>query len=445
MSAERPSARSIIEDVFRAALAAVEPRAAVQRAIGWQTGTLLIEGAEMPVAGRLAVVAVGKAAERMARGAYDVLGEAISDGIILTKHGHSGETVPGFSVFEAAHPVPDERGVAATKAIVALAESLGAGDVLLALISGGGSALLEAPRDPVTLADLQRTTELLLRVGAPIQDLNAVRSELSLVKGGGLRRATGEARCVSLILSDVLGNDPTVIASGPTVARRPSPAVALEIISRYGLEDHVPRSVRTLLEHRLVDSTERESLPDTTRDLWHVVGDNDALLDAAVNEATRRGLVVEVVWRRQEGEAAELALSWVERCGGAAENTNLLLGAGEATVTVRGDGRGGRNTEFALAAAIALADCKLDWTVASLASDGDDGAADAAGAVVDRSTVAMLRQHGIDPRDTLHRNDSATALGVVDALVRTGPTGTNVNDLYLAVRSAAIERLEERR
>jgi hydroxypyruvate reductase len=436
-------ARSLIEDIFSTGLTAVEPQSAVQRSLTWREGTLFVAGEGMPIAGRVAVLAVGKAAQQMARGASDVLGAAISEGIILTKSGYLSDDVPGFRSFEASHPVPDERGVAASEAILDLARSRGSGDLLLALISGGGSALLEAPRPPVILADLQRTTELLLRAGAPIQHLNAVRSELSLVKGGGLRRAAGAATCVSLILSDVLGNEPGVIASGPTVIRQPAPAEALHVLDRYGLRDRVPASVLRCLDERISAPERSEALPASAQDKWVVIGDNDALLDAASTHANDRCLRPHVLWRGKEGEARELAREWVECCAQCDAAVNVVLGGGEATVTVRGDGRGGRNTEFALAAAAELAARRLDWTVASLASDGDDGAASAAGAVVDGTTIEHLRSYGIDPADVLQRNDSATALDAIGALVRTGPTGTNVNDLYVAVRAGAVAKREQ--
>jgi len=438
MNDEHAGPRDLIERLFQASLAAVEPRAAVQRALTLRGHTLLIEGRQTPVAGRVAAVAIGKAAPRMAQGALDVLGDAIAEGIILTKDGHLGDGVPGFAGYEASHPVPDERGVAATQEILALARTLGRGDVLLALISGGGSALLEAARYPVTLADLQRTTELLLRAGAPIQDLNAVRSELSLVKGGGLRVAAGEAACCSIVLSDVLGNDPTVIASGPTVVRRANAAAALAILERYGLRDDIPETVRASLDSPAPETVEPPPQGDSEIDRWVVIGDNNALIAAAASWLDARSLQSQVVWNAKQGEARTLAREWVERCSASNGDVEVLLGGGEATVTVRGSGRGGRNTEFALAAAIELAAKGSDWTIASLASDGDDGAADAAGAIVDGSTVARMRRLGIDPADALDRNDSATALGAVGALVRLGPTGTNVNDLYVAVRAGTV-------
>ena len=220
----RESRRALIADAYQHGIERVAPDAAVQAVLRRVDDGVTIEGELVPVAGRLIVVAIGKAAPTMARAAQAVLGDRVDAGYVLTKDGHLGDPVPGFVAWEASHPVPDERGIEATRAILDAVTELTADDVVIALISGGGSALFEAPKDGLTLADIQQTTELLLRAGAPIQHLNAVRSEMSQVKGGGLRRRIGAARTVSLILSDVLGNPPDIIASGPTV-------LALRILS----------------------------------------------------------------------------------------------------------------------------------------------------------------------------------------------------------------------
>lgn len=421
-----------IERWFRAALAAVEPAAAVRRHLVRQGRTLVVADRRIPVDGRLVVVSIGKAAAAMADGAVGAVGDLIDTGLILTKEGHAaGEAPPRFELFEAAHPIPDERGQRATRRALTMVEALGPGDVVLALISGGGSALFEAPRPPVTLSDLARTTDLLLKVGAPIDDLNAVRTPLSLVKGGRFRQAAHGAHAVTLILSDVLGNDPRVIASGPTI---PSPAgieAAFGVLDRYGLRDAVPGSVLDAL------MTLRSEPPDErgSDDIVRVVGDNAAAVAAARLAAVRDGYRPAIVWSEQTGEASELGRRWVLACGAAPPDVGVLLGGGEATVTVRGDGVGGRNTEFALAAALELAARnERDWVVASLATDGDDGPTGAAGAVADAGTVARAWAAGVDPAAGLARNDSLRVFAAAGGLVGFGPTGTNVNDLYVAVR-----------
>jgi len=434
MISSRVDAHERIRRWYAAGVAAVEPGRAVRRHLH-VSGTHLLAGASrvmLPGAG-VTVVAIGKAAVAMSRGAGEVLGDHIRNGVILTKDGHAGDPPAGMRVFEAAHPIPDKRGTVATTAILDLVADLGSDDIVLTLISGGGSALFEAPRDPLTLADLQATTELLLRAGAPIQDLNAVRSPLSLVKGGGFRERMGSARCLSLILSDVLGNDPAVIASGPTIPMKRNPSRALNILERYAVLDRVPPHVVEYLQRET--GTSRDENPAHPDDVFQIVADNDMFVDHIAREADDNGSQASVTWRRYEGEARELGRQFVAELIAVPECVDCVLGGGEATVTVRGDGKGGRNTEFAMAAAIELDRTGADWVVASLASDGQDGLVDAAGAIVDRTTLARASRIGLDPGASLERNDTGTLFDQLGDLVAPGPTGTNVNDVYIAVRS----------
>jgi glycerate-2-kinase len=367
----------------------------------------------------------------MAHGALDVLGERIDRGVILTKHGHMGAPVSGFDAYEAGHPVPDEDGAYGTREVIASVEGLGPDDVVLALISGGGSALLELPREPLTLADMQETTRLLLRAGATIHDLNAVRSALSQVKGGGLRRIIGTARCVSLLLSDVLGNDPGVIASGPTIPGAPSRVKARDILDRFHVVERVPAAVREFVE--LPDAA--PEAPNLGQgDVCTVIADNTLLVAEVERLLGAEGLKTSVAWRAWDGDAGELGRRMVRDAGDADEKIDVLLGGGEATVEVTGDGIGGRNTETSLVAAIELERSGLRWVLASLASDGQDGASDAAGAIADPDTCARGRRQGLDPDAFLRNNDSATFFERADGLVVTGPSGTNVNDVYIAMR-----------
>ncbi|MDP9370834.1 MAG: DUF4147 domain-containing protein [Chloroflexota bacterium] len=426
--------RQSIEAWFRKALAAVEPGAAVRRHVQRDGNAVVVGGRRVMVPGRLVTVGVGKAAVGMTLGLEAALGDLISDGLVITKDGHAeGERPKRVRVTEAAHPIPDERGVRATREVLDLVTGLGADDVVVALISGGGSALLEAPRPPVTLTDLATVTELLLRAGAPIDDLNAVRTPLSLVKGGGLRRAAGPATVITLLLSDVLGNDPRVIASGPTIPGDQHPERALEILAKYDLMDRVPTSVVGVL--RAAGDQERELAPDEGSDTLVVVGDNQIAVGAAARAADADGYRAQVVWSERHGEASDLGRAWVETGNRAEADVDVLLGGGEATVTVRGEGIGGRNTEFALAAAFALDLRGGDqWVVASLATDGQDGPTGVAGAIADSGTVRRARAGGVDPVTALRDNDSRQVFEAAGGLVTPGPTGTNVNDLYVAVR-----------
>ncbi len=439
-SATIEQARTLILDWYRQGLDAVDPRLAVQRSVEWSgDGALQVAGdrIEIPSEARVIGIGIGKAAAAMAAGLDERLGDRLTTGIILTKDGHADQVPTGWRVFEAAHPVPDERGVEATKTILDTVSGLQASDVVIVLVSGGGSALLEAPREPLTLADIQRVTSALLRAGAPIQDLNAVRSELSQVKGGGLRRAIGEARCVSLILSDVLGNDPRVIASGPTVPREPAPERALELLECYGVLDQVPPAVIELLRR-----TPETFDPDSAAgDLYSVVGDNERFVGAIATAAGEAGFKPEVVLRHGEGEARDLAREFLS-LSDLHPTADVLIGGGEATVTVRGNGRGGRNTEFALSAAHSLAEARNgNLVVASLASDGQDGSVEGAGAIVDARTIERAVAMSLDAGAALGRNDSGGFFEELGEMVVPGPTGTNVNDVYIAIRPEAVKTM----
>lgn len=424
------AARAMVEDVFREALHVVEPGAAVRRVLSAEDDAILVDGHQIPAPSKgVSVVAIGKAAGAMARAAADVLNGTVATGYILTKDGHSGKVPPGFVAYEASHPIPDARGVKATREILAHLTRLARGDVIVALISGGGSALLESPRPPLDLAALQSTTDLLLRAGAPIQDLNVVRTVLSEVKGGGLRRAMSHATCVSLILSDVLGNDPTAIASGPTVQGERDAGKARQVLERYGVFDRAPAAVQEMVTNASPDVNDLSGY-QTDGDVYQIIGDNELLIAAVDTEFATRGLRVRRAHPAAEGEARRLAVDFTSLCLSQADDIDVVLGGGEATVRVTGDGVGGRNTEFALAAAVDLARTGSSWVIASLASDGQDGGVDAAGAIVDGGTVT--RADGVI--QALATNDSGRFLGATGSLVVTGPTGTNVNDVYVGVR-----------
>jgi hydroxypyruvate reductase len=427
--------------MFAAAVQAVDPARAVASQLAFARGALAVGEVRLDVFGGVHLIAIGKAAVAMAQGALAVLNGAIVSGDVITKDGHvSGDLPARIRVHEAGHPIPDERGVRATRKALDALSGLDANVVVLALISGGGSALLEAPRDGTTLEDLARTTQILLRAGAPIDALNAVRAPLSLVKAGGLRAAAPAARWVTLILSDVLGNDPRIIASGPTAPGRNDPSLALEIIDRYGVRGDVPQSVIAALE---AGRAEPRGLT-ANQDVLRIIGDNATAVAAAESAAQTLGLQAQVVWTAVEGEAAKLGREWVRAAAEAQPSTDVLLGGGEATVTVRGDGDGGRNTEFALAAAIELERRgMIDWVVASLATDGQDALTGLAGAMADAGTCQRSRDQGADPLLALANNDSLAVFSAAGGAVETGPTGTNVNDLYVAVRTARPDRAKE--
>jgi glycerate 2-kinase len=413
----------------------------VRTKLNWQDDFLFVAGETVRAPLGVHVVAVGKAAIAMTQGALQALGDVIVSGDVITKEGHATAALPPrLRVHEAGHPIPDERGTTATDLAIAALNRLDDVIAVLALISGGGSALLEAPRPGVSLADLAQTTDLLLRAGAPIDALNAVRSPLSRVKAGGLRAAAPRNAWATLILSDVLGNDPRIIASGPTVPGGGDPRLALEVIERFGVLWQIPLSVRAAL-----DAGFEEPGPlRTHEDILLVIADNGAAVGAAADKASALGLESMVIWHAVQGEAAELGREFALAVRDVPESIDVVLGGGEATVTVRGDGRGGRNTEFSLAAALELERLGLqDWVIASLGTDGQDAMTGLAGAIADAGTPQRARDAGLDPIDALGRNDSLSVFDVSGGKVKTGPTGTNVNDVYIAVR--AKNRLDSKR
>jgi glycerate 2-kinase len=425
--------RARVRDLFFAALEAVEPARAVREGLAWDENCLLVNGAGLLALKGVHVVAVGKAAVAMTQGALEALNGNIVSGDVITKEGHAKvPLLPSLRVHEASHPIPDERGVTATNLAISALNRLDEGVVVLALVSGGGSALLESPRVGVTLKDLAQTTDLLLRAGAPIEALNAVRAPLSRVKAGGLRAAAPGNTWATLILSDVLGNDPRVIASGPTVPDGRDSVRALEVIERFGVLEEIPDSVRTALDARL----DEPGPVDTQEDVLLVIGDNATAVRAAADKAGVLGLECRIVWQAAQGEAADLGREFVSLVADVPESIDVVLGGGEATVTVHGDGRGGRNTEFSLAAALELEQRDLfDWVIASLGTDGQDAVTGLAGAIADEGTPQRARQAGVDPVQALARNDSLSVFEVSGGSVETGPTGTNVNDVYIAVRA----------
>lgn len=427
-------ARAAILRWYDAALAAVEPGAAVARTL--ESGAVNLPD---PGRGRVVMVAVGKAADPMARAAAAYLGGTLAAGVVITKDGHLAAAFPPpIEAFEAAHPVPDGRGVAATERVLDLVRGAGPDDLVLALVSGGGSALLEAPRLPLALSDVAATTDLLLKAGAPIQHLNAVRTPLSRVKGGGLRAAAPNARFATLVLSDVLGNDLRTIASGPTIPAAPDAVRALFLLEQYRIVDRAPAAVVEVLE-RIASESGNAAATQADQDVSVIVGDNAMAVEAARMAVERDGLRARIAWTEREGEASELGREWVATCRQVGSDADVVLGGGEATVTVRGHGVGGRNTEFALAAALAMTDSRRPgWLAASLATDGQDGPTDVAGAIADPGTAERAWAAGIDPERALRENDSLAVFAAAGGLVAPGPTGTNVCDIYIGVREGAI-------
>lgn len=430
-----PRLKRFVEEIFREALSRVDSEELVRQSLLLRENSVVIRGVPYPLhpQSKLVLLAIGKAAIPMARGALAVLRARVTRCLVVTKVREGNSDLGDCTVLTGDHPIPDAQSLLAGQAALEAVQGLRSQDLVLVLLSGGGSALVEVPRPPLLLEDIARTTDRLLRAGADIWFLNAVRRRLSVLKGGGLAQAAAPARIVNLIVSDVLGNPVPVIASGPTVTPARSSYDIPTVLTQMGVWEELPPRVRDCLE------CPEPELPPFDHVLQTIVLADAAQLARAASEACqRRGLPAVLLGTRFTGEAREFGRFWATLARSVREERLpwappvAIVAAGELTVTVRGEGRGGRNTEMALAAALLLSGTE-GITVASLASDGDDGTSGAAGAVVDGLTAQELRSLGIDAMHALVTNDSATALARVDALVHTGLTGSNVNDLYLAL------------
>jgi len=428
--------RALVLGLLESGFAAVDPGRCVREALAREGDRLRVGGEIHDLAGRrVRAIAIGKAAVPMARAVSESLGFAAAGGIALTRYGYGG-SAKGFRVLEAGHPIPDENGWRATTAIAELSDDVGPTDLVLCLLSGGGSALLAAPPAGVPLDDLARTTRLLLGSGAAIGEINTVRRHLSTLQGGRLAERLRPATVITLALSDVIGNRPEAIASGPTVPDPTTFGDAIDALRRHRLWEEVPASVRDHLARGArgeVGESPKPGDPVFRGTAFEVVGDNGAFLDAIKRAGRDAGCRVVRIAEPITGEARAAGRGLAHRAltqasEGAART--LIVAGGETTVTVRGRGRGGRNQELALAAALEI-DGIDGVFVAALATDGTDGTTEAAGAIVDGETVARARRAGVDPAEALADNDSYVALAASGDLLVTGPTRTNVADAYV--------------
>lgn len=386
--------------------------------------------------GRVAVLAVGKAAFGMTRAAIEVLGDRVRPADVLVVTHDEAKRLGHLDALRSGHPLPDERGQAAARDVERRAAELGAGDLALVLISGGASALLPAPAPGVLLEDKLQATRQLLRSGATIHELNAVRKHLSTTKGGGLLRQLRPAQVLTLALSDVIDDDPSVIGSGPTA---PDPSTfedALAVLVRCGVAETCPTPVRERLEAGArgeLEETPKPGDPIFDGVIYRIAGGNRTSVRAM---AAACGAEVEP--EPLEGEAREVGARLATRFAEAPPPA--YVAGGETTVTVRGAGKGGRSQELALAFALQAAKGPLaeqsDWVFLAAGTDGRDGPTDAAGGIVDAATVTRIRNAGVDPVAAMEENDSYGALDGAGALLRTGATGTNVADVVLFLSKA---------
>jgi hydroxypyruvate reductase len=409
-------AKDALNRIFMAAVASADPAKVLQKHL------------PSPPKGRCVVVGAGKASAAMAAALEEAWPHVDLSGVVVTRYGHAVPT-SRIEIIEASHPVPDDKSAGAAKRILAAVEGLTADDMVIALISGGGSALMVAPAEGMTLADKMAVNRALLASGATISEMNAVRKHLSRIKGGRLALAAKPAKVVSLLISDVPGDDPSEIASGPTVADPSDIATVREIVARYALD--LPETVRKVLEK----GEETPKSGDIEEDVRMIAAPSLAL-QAAADEAVKLGLTPLILGDSLEGESRDVGAvmagiaSSASRKGLPVKGPAVLLSGGETTVTIgKGPaGKGGRNTEFLLSLALTLKGAAGIWAIAG-DSDGIDGVEDAAGAVVTPDTLARMRAAGVDPRQSLVSHDSYTAFKAAGDLVVTGPTLTNVNDI----------------
>ena len=450
-----PAAFAHLEKIFHAGLRKVDPRRLVETRLSLDGTLLTVTDGDSEIRldlddfDRIVVIGAGKASAALARGLETVLGERIDRGLVVVKYGHTAP-LQRIEILEAGHPVPDANGLAGARRILEMAREADARTLVVGLISGGGSALLTAPLQSETgpalaLADKQETTRQLLACGASIDEINTLRKHLSAIKGGRLVRALHPARCLNLVLSDVVGDRLDVIASGPTVGDTSTWADAMAVVERYGLAGRLPATVMEVLRRGVAGELEETPGPGDASFAAIdnvLLGRNLDALKGAADQAGRLGYRPVLLTSQATGEARELAVLLravardVRGEGLLAARPACLLCGGETTVTLRGEGKGGRNQELALAFLAGLrpdSNGDAGLYLLSAATDGDDGPTDAAGAFACTDLFAEARRRGLDPGDYLRRNDSYRFFEQLGALLKTGPTNTNVCDLQMVL------------
>jgi hydroxypyruvate reductase len=426
--------------IFDAGLKSADPYAAVTRFVHRDGAVLDVAGHRYDLSQyrNIYIVGAGKASARMAQAFELLLEDRIAASAVIVKYGHSVPTKK-VKILEAGHPMPDHAGLEATADVIGLVKGADKDDLILCLISGGGSALLSCPREGVSLQDKQETTAWLLKSGARIEEVNAVRKHISQVKGGGLARDAYPATVVSLIMSDVVDDPIETIASGPTAPDPSTYADCIRVLERYQLWERIPHGVRKVVEKGLrgeLRETPKEEDAIFLKVTNVVVGNNRLATHGAKQRARELGYQSCILSSLLQGEARDAAVFHVAVAkevlisGEPISRPACLISGGETTVTVRGEGMGGRNQEFALAAALEIEGSE-QIVVLSGGTDGTDGPTDAAGGIVDGTTIRRAKDKGLDGRAHLEKNDSYPFLLAADDLLVTGPTFTNVMDLRL--------------
>jgi hydroxypyruvate reductase len=435
--------RSEALQCFKAAIDSVNPYDAIKRALTLSGNILTVvangerHGFDLDKFDRIFLVGGGKAGAPMAAALEELLGNRITEGLIVVKYGFTRELLY-TGIIEAGHPVPDEKGRAGTKRIMDIIMKAGERDLVFSIISGGGSALLPLPVEGITLEHKQKITQMLLDCGAGIDEINCIRKHISATKGGQMARAAYPATTINLMLSDVVGDKMDVIASGPFVPDKSTFKDALGIIIKYRLNDIIPSSIRDHLKAGLdkeIEETPKQGDVIFTRVFNLIIGSNMIALEVAEREARRLGYNTLILSSMIEGETRDvagvhtaIAREAIKR-GRPIAPPCCIISGGETTVTIRGNGKGGRNQEFCLAAAIDIYDMAERVVILSGGTDGNDGPTDAAGGIVDPLTLRRGEKAGIRASEYLASNDSYHYLKKTGDLLITGPTNTNVMDV----------------
>ncbi len=442
----KPQNFTLIKKLFVEGIKAVSPFQLMDNSLSLEKETLTIrdstgysEAINLNQFENIFIVGAGKASATMAQKAESILGELITGGAIVTKYGF-GKKLERVPLIEAGHPVPDKNGIAGAEKIIEVCKNAGEHDLIINLLSGGASALLPMPADGVSLDEKAKTTNLLLKSGATINELNTIRKHLSKIKGGKLPEYSYPAKMISLILSDVVGDKLDVIGSGITVKDTTTYQDCIAIIKKYNFQNKFPKSVFAHLQKGYYSETETLSLKEnnTFNISNFIVGNNSIALNKIKHEATREGYKTKIVNWQLEGEAKTVAkdivkyvLNFVKQKSEPDKKYCFLYG-GETSVTIKGNGKGGRNQELVLAAAIELNNIE-GITLLSGGTDGNDGPTDAAGAICNGETVNFGLELGADATEYLEKNDSYNYFKKINSLVITGPTGTNVMDVQIVL------------
>jgi len=429
--------------ILNAAIDGVKPSLLIKNQIGLKDNILRIkeEQTDLSLYENIHIIGAGKASAFMAQSLEEILGNRVTSGAVVVKYDH-GAPCQKTKILEGGHPIIDENSLAGTGQILNVVQRAGEKDLVFCLISGGGSALLEKLPQGISLPDLQNTFKQLLECGAAIEEINTVRKHLSLVKGGQLARAIAPATCITLIISDVIGDPLESIASGPTAADPTTFRHTWQVVEKYELADRLPSPVKHYLQEGIEGKNPETLKPgdpifDKTQNI--VLGNNFLSLKTAEQTARGLGYNTLILTSQIQGEAKEIAratagmISEIIASGHPIPRPACLLMGGETTVTIRGTGKGGRNQELVLSALLSLKHVSEPYILVSCGTDGTDGPTDAAGGMISGETWAKTRKLNLNPQEYLGRNDAYHFLDKVGGLIKTGPTGTNVMDIIFAL------------